>query len=223
MRLHLVSAYLVRQTAYISEGQKQSKIAPKGKLKEILFNFPSTFQYEFHFVPGGEEGGVLASKVVSYDDNNIKQSDYSTFITSFEEVIPQPTHWIYSHTGDYGTAGDLWTWRNVPYYSLYENAGLKTFGVATKWDESVTHEHGVGNDTISMFARSGRTEKQDAVIGYAKHDCYRLTLDILLPIFSDIEVGAAYATAAYNYQHEPTDANYDIVCSYIDQCDNPNG
>lgn len=221
--IQLISAYILKQRGYVDDPDKaHNKTKPKSWFKQIMADYPTSF--EDHMTLTGMASSGLVTSYGNYNENEGGfTSKWDKYLTEIAELPISYNLWILKTTASYVSPGDTYSF-NLLQYIPYNGTAV----VGVNGHLRIVDINGaVSGQTVSItaYAQTGAsayTESQvPGVYGY--NAAYPISLDIRVPIFSRSDYGQGYAQAAYNYHENPTPANYEAVCAYIDLCLNPDG
>ena len=147
--------------------------------------------------------------------------DFAYYLTSAEDFTPSPSFWIYKGRGTcsiYSTTVDI---KDVPYFEIFEGRMPKYRNCTVKriFNGSTAYIGG----RVDRYPTEAKEDYRVGVVGDSDIWIYPMACEIKLPMFTDVNDGVAYTTAAGNYYYNPTPENYETLCHYIDLCDNPDG
>lgn len=227
--ISLISAYILKQRGYVDDpDEAHNKIKPKSWFKQIMADYPTSFEeHEGFSVLGG------SSTMVTYMDNQVynqntgaweKVSVWKMYLAQVDDYTPNVAAWmqLVSH-GNYISPGSLNTHEGMTFYTYRAGSQYPGIGATLRVDYNGTiSSRGV---YLQSFAKHNDVLEVGFVPGVsASYDiAYPIDLEIKVPIFSNEATGIAYAQAAADYKTNPTQANYEAVCAYIDLCLNPDG
>lgn len=222
--IQIVSAYLLKQQGHVSdEVNPKSKIVTRSKFKQMLALYPTAFEYHTTFLPPPIAGGYLAEAYTDYMEStgDLNTKTQTFLVLPSGELNPSIGYWVKKETGNYRVMDSGYTFSDVPNYVLMEYATRCVIPCDKKVKDLVNRTEIVTSSGIIQWAASGKTESITSALTYGDTSCYRLPLDIFLPIFDSDEKGADYVDKATRYHNDPTQANYEDVCDTIDQALNP--
>ena len=227
--IQLVSAYLLKQRGYVDDPEEaHNKIKPKSWFKQIMADYPTSFEeHEGFRVMGG------SSKMVTYMDNERynqsteeweKVDIFKMYLAEVDDPVPNAANWmqLVSH-GDYISPGSATTHEGMSFYTYRAGSQYPGLGAILRVDYNGSIS--TRSAYLTSFAKHYDSMEIEGIPNYSRsHDiAYPIDLEIKIPIFSNEATGLAYAQAAADYKTNPTQANYEAVCAYIDLCLNPDG
>lgn len=223
--ISLISAYLLKQRGYVDDpDEAHNKIKPKSWFKQIMADYPTDFdEHEGFTIIGAGGSGSMVTRISNILQGEVT-SQWKMYIIEVADYSPDVAAWLYDGSGDYVSPGSLQPHQSVSYLQYMKRSAVDAIQVLLRVEEmsGAIYTRTVG---VQRFAKHGDTLViESQVPGAIGEDvAFAISLDVKLPIFSSMATGEAYADAAIAYQNEPTQANYEAVCAYIDLCLNPDG
>lgn len=224
--MNFVSAYLIMQKADADDPfHPKQEEEPKSWFKRLFQEHPMDFP-NYMGVDVDLEGGRTVTKIQNWNtrqDPSLRD-DFEWIATQIDDFQPSAAYWVKKENGTYISPGPTTEFSDVNYYMVMSGSQIagRYLGGTRRYNGS---EQGF-RVWATKYASVGKYQLQNnqyIPTAYSKQWAFAIPCTIKLPVFENNTDGTGYSAAATAYYQNPTQANYETLCSYIDLCNNPDG